>query len=246
MFSRFFANSSSRAQHFKPDHLVSRLKIRRNFLYAGLLSGGFLLSGTCYSFIKDLFEHPEAIETPDEDPGMNKDEARNISVVTYVNFDTREEPQRNYNKPLAIETPHLDKHKLRRKGEEGEIRGVITDERGVPVNSADVLLYRNDTLAATTYTMGNGEFSFPGIRADAYTLKVLRDGYRELDYPEFKMASNATTFLDICLEFMNDTPYPDKIKNTLSKMGKKDQNTRNTGNFAVTVMIENPYGTNKK
>ena len=246
MFSRFIAKPSSSA---KPNqaggNLISPLK-RRNILYTSLLSCGLLLSGTGYNVIKDLIDSHETIEKRTENMDVNKDELRNISVVTYINFDTREEFQEHSDRPLKIETPHLEKHQLKNKGEKGEIRGVITDEKGCPINAADVLLYRNDTLTATTYTIGNGGFSFPETAAHAYTLKVLREGYRELDYPEFKMASNATTFLDICLENIKDSSDPEKIKSVLSKVRNKDKNPGNAGNFAVTVMIENPYGTGKK
>src|SRR5712692_10276038 len=80
------------------------------------------------------------------------------------------------------------------------IQGTVTDQQGLPIVGAEVLV-RDDAIGAETKTItdSDGNFGAVGLQPGTYTVTATHDGFTTKVYAHLNLSVNAQIQLDITL-----------------------------------------------
>src|ERR1017187_2427815 len=70
---------------------------------------------------------------------------------------------------------------------------IVTQENGPGVGGATVLLYRGDTLTATTTSNADGQYTFPGVAPGEYSVAIRVTGYTPTRIDNLVALTGSTT-----------------------------------------------------
>ncbi len=85
--------------------------------------------------------------------------------------------------------------------EKGNIKGTLTEvESGDPVYYADILIFRNNTLAAITNSKFDGSYSIMNVPVGSYNLKIKKTGYETIIKKGILIEAGKTIEINIELE----------------------------------------------
>jgi hypothetical protein len=88
----------------------------------------------------------------------------------------------------------------RAQGQDIEIHGQVTDERGGVIVGARVTLISLTGVQKTVLTDKEGSYSFKALVTEAYTLTVTADGFGLYENNDLKISSGQNNVLDIQLK----------------------------------------------
>jgi hypothetical protein len=88
----------------------------------------------------------------------------------------------------------------RAQGQDIEIHGQVTDERGGVIVGARVTLISLTGVQKTVLTDKEGSYGFKGLVTEAYTLTVMADGFGLYENNDLKISSGQNNVLDIQLK----------------------------------------------
>ena len=83
---------------------------------------------------------------------------------------------------------------------QGGLRGIVKDAQGVIPGVSVTLLNESNGVSRETITNERGEYSFPAIDPDTYTVKVAVQGFRSFERKGVKISTQQFVGLDIQLE----------------------------------------------
>ena len=112
----------------------------------------------------------------------------------------------------------------------GTVRGVA----GEPIAGATVsFIYKDQEGALGARTDGSGHFAFKSVRATAYTLKVVKTGFRELTKNALSIAGGEEQYVELVLEAEARSTSPPSSPSSLSPIQLEDK-----PNFAIAGITD--------
>ncbi len=93
---------------------------------------------------------------------------------------------------------------------QASLYGTIVNQNNVPLEFAEILLFRSDTLAALTITEKNGLFSFKNLDKGDYKIKVQYIGYKSVLLDSIKVSENQLVEI-ATIQLMNEATNLNEI-----------------------------------
>src|SRR5207342_2223619 len=89
---------------------------------------------------------------------------------------------------------------LHAQSSQGGLRGTVKDAQGVIPGVSVTLLSEANGVARETITNDRGEYSFPAVEPNTYTVKVSVQGFRSFERKGVRISTQQFVGLDIQLE----------------------------------------------